>query len=239
MTVSDERVELGAAGRALVATSQPPTRVGSFSFSNDLVVLSDPRGPRAEAIRGIRTFLLGQHVHKGRRALAVCAASAGIGTTFVAANVAVALAQVGVKVLLVDGDVRNGSLQSMIRPSEPPSGLVEALRRGGSFHDYVQPDVVTNLSVMYSGGPSADAQELLAAERFHDLLERCMRDYDITILDTPPANASADARRLCAVAGYALVVAKRHETFVSDLTTLAEQLAQEHTIVVGTILNDG
>ncbi len=219
--------------------SAPEAAGETFSFSSEVVVISDPRGARAEAIRTLRTHIMAQHVDDGRRGLAICAASAGVGATFVAVNLAVALAQIGVKVLLIDGDLRSGAVEQYIRPPQVCSGLRQCLEdRDLDIALPIQPDVLDNLSIMFSGGRAGNAQELLASDRFGGVIERCLRDYDLTIIDTPPANACADGRRISTVSGYAVIVAKRHHSFINDLRVLAEQLSEDRALVIGTILNE-
>jgi Mrp family chromosome partitioning ATPase len=70
------------------------------------------------------------------------------------------------------------------------------------------------------------------------LLERCLRDFDVTIVDTPPANRCADARRISNLVGYSVIVAKRHESYVTDITALAAQLADDRAKIVGTVMNE-
>lgn len=232
---------VGSAKSDLVVAPQsaptPPRE--TFSFSQDVVMLSDSKGARAEAIRTLRTHIMAQHVEDGRRGLAVCAASAGVGATFTAVNLAVALAQIGVNVLLIDGDMRHAQIDSFVRPPRPVPGLRQWLE--GEVEDVsaaIQAEVVENLSIMFSGGVSGSAQELLARENFSEGVDRCLRDYDLTIIDTPPANSCADARRISTVAGYSLIVAKRHHTFIGDVKALAAQLREDRAVVVGTVMNE-
>jgi capsular exopolysaccharide synthesis family protein len=211
----------------------------SYLFSPDLVILSKPQGAPAEAIRVLRTYLMTHHVHEGRRALAVCAASAGVGCTFTAANLAVSLSQVGVKTLLIDGNMRDPGVDRMIRPSSPREGLRHCLASDDLyFHDAIEADVMPSLSVMYSGGVAPEGQELLAGSRFKDLMEFCLRDYEATIMDTPPANTSSNVRRISTVVGYSLLVARANHSLVGDVKILAEQLRGDHAQVIGTVLNE-
>src|ERR1700748_150683 len=90
-------------GRPPVDTRRPkPPMTLTTNASDDVVLLSNPTGAAAEAIRALRTHLMAQHVGEGRRALAVCGASHHVGRTFMAVNLAVALAQIGLKTLLID-----------------------------------------------------------------------------------------------------------------------------------------
>lgn len=212
----------------------------SFLLSPDVVVLSDPNGSRAEALRTLRTHIMAQHVVDGRRGLAVCAPAPAVGATFVAVNLATSLAQIGVKVLLIDADLRRPQVQSFIRPSIATPGLAECLiARDTDLSAYTQSEVIENLSVMFAGNPVADAQELLAGEHFSQVIERCLRDYDLCIVDTPPANSCADARRISTVVGYSIIVAKRHHTFVNDVKALTAQLREDRAQVIGSVMNEG
>lgn len=209
----------------------------TYEIPPDVVTISQPRSLRAESIRTLRTHIMAQHIADGRRGLAICAASPAVGATFTAVNLAVALAQVGVKVLLIDADLRNPQVQDFIRPSSAPAGLKQYLE--GTSDDLskcIAGQVIDNLSVMYAGGFAGDAQELLASDRFEFLLKRCLRDYDLTIVDTPPANSCADARRITKVVGYGVIVARQHTSYINDLKTLASQLREDRAQVVGTVL---
>jgi capsular exopolysaccharide synthesis family protein len=233
----------------LVAQDTPQTPAQSASapipanpahlFSPALVTLSRPQERSAEAIRALRTHIMTHHVQEGRRALAVCAASSGVGCTFVGANLAVALSQIGVKTLLIDGNLRNPGVDQMIQPPRPMDGLKQCLASPESnFNDSIDADVLPGLSVMYSGGPAANPQELLAGQRFKELMEFCLRDFEATIVDTPPANRCSDARRVSTVVGYSLLVARVNKSYVDDLKTLTVQLQGDHARVVGTVLNE-
>lgn len=208
-------------------------------FARELVTVTDPQGARAEAVRALRTHLIAQHVQGGRRALAICAPSAEVGCTFIAANLAVALSQVGIKTLLIDADLRNPMIDQFIVPEATTPGLRDCLASSEvSFSEAITAEVLPNLSVMFAGGVAPNPQELLGDERFRDLMEVCLRDFDMTIVDTPPANTSADARRISNVVGYGLVVARRDMSLVDDVRTLVGELQDDHAIVVGMVLNE-
>ncbi len=200
-------------------------------------MLSEPGGARAEAVRALRTQVMAQHLSMGRRALAVCAPSVDCGCTFVAVNLAVAFSQIGVKTLLVDGDLRTAGVDALIGPRRAGSGLRACLTEdnfniASNIEDSVQP----NLSVMHAGELALDPSELLGDAAFEGLMAACMREYDLTIIDAPPANIASDALRVCVVAGYGLIVARRDRTLVPDLKNLAGDLAANGARVIGTVL---
>jgi capsular exopolysaccharide synthesis family protein len=210
----------------------------SYGFAPSIVTLLSEGSPQADAIRALRTHIMARHLHEGRRALAICAPSVDVGCSFVAANLAVGLSQIGVKTLLIDGDLRRPALDQMIRPPRPSGGLVQALKTPDlAVKASIDADVLPNFSIMYAGQAASNSQELLATERFKVLMNYCLREYDATIVDTPPANASSDARRISGVVGYSLIVAAKDKSFLSDIRTLNTQLRADRAVVVGTVLN--
>lgn len=210
-----------------------------YELSPDLVTLSDARPAEAEAIRTVRTHIMARHLEDGRRGVATCAATPDVGCSFVAANLAVALSQAGIATLLIDGDMRHPQLEKFIKPSQPSAGLKQCLESGGRPpSDFIHQEVLPNLSVLYAGGVAHDAQELLAGDGFKRLIERSLRDFEFTIIDTPPANGVADVLRISSKIGYAIVVARAHVTRSNDIAALAKQLQEDGAEVVGTILNE-
>jgi capsular exopolysaccharide synthesis family protein len=211
----------------------------SFAVSKDLVALERQSDVAAESFRVLRTHIMARHVEEGKRALAICGASREIGATFVSANLAVALSQIGVKTLLIDGNMRKPDIERYFKPSVPVVGLTECLAAGEwEYANFIEADVLPNLSIMFSGSVPPNPQELLASERFVDLMSFCLRDYDMTIVDTPAANSCSDANRISSVVGYSLVVARRHKTFVNDLRVLVRQLESDRAIVIGSVLTE-
>lgn len=209
-----------------------------YEFSPDLVTLVADRPFEAEAIRTIRTHIVARHVRVGRRGLAVCAATRGVGCSFTAANLAVSLAQVGVSTLLVDGNLREPQVEDFIRPASLPDGLRQCVADVGLPSAYLHPEVIPNLSVLYSGGVSPNAQEILGGSPFRSVIERCLRDFEMTIIDTPPLSECADALRIASMIGYTIVVARTNISKTRDLTSLAQQLQDDGARVVGTVLNE-
>lgn len=212
---------------------------GRYVFSPSLVTLAAPSGVSAESVRAVRTHIVTQHLNLGRRALAICSPNLGAGSTFLATNLAVSLAQIGLKVLLVDGDLRDPGVGRLITPPQSGPGLAGCLQGShAAVGDFIDSDVLPNLSVLYAGAPTQSSQELLATHGFEDVMNVCLRNYDVTIIDTPPANTCADFRRICSVVGFALVVARRHKSLVPDVKALCRELVSDDTTVLGTVLND-
>ena len=213
-------------------SASPPARV------NSVMAVSGEITQSSESIRALRTHIMARHVSAGHRALAICSTTRGSGCTFVATNLAVALSQIGINTLLIDADLRKPGVARALGRQPVKADLQAALSTPVNFSDCIDRNVLPNLSVMFSAGGVRNAQELLANLRFERLMDFCLREFESTIVDTPPANIYSDARRISTVVGYSLIVARRNRTHLDDIKTLVEQLHGDHATVIGTVLND-
>lgn len=216
------------------AEAEPAER--RYTFSPDLVTLAEGRPGEAEAVRTIRTHVIARHLNDGRRGLAICGPKPGVGCTFTAANLAVAMSQVGVSTLLIDGNLRSPGLRDFIRPEEPIDIRRQAAL-GASPTENVHSEVLPNLSILYADGMMDIGEELLGGGGFRRLIDRCLRDYEFTIIDTPPTSDSSDALRVASIIGYALVVARTNITRIKDVEHLARDLQEDGARVIGAVLN--
>jgi protein-tyrosine kinase len=222
---------------------EPPSAavdLDRFEISPELVALGAfSRRKGAEAVFSLGSELLLHHFDLGRRGLAICGASQRVGLSFMAANLAVALSTSGLSVMLVDANLRSPGLDRIIRPLQEGPGLLQALTDGLAVADVVRHEVLPHLSVVYAGGVAANPQDLLESHRFPRFLESCLRDYDCTLVDTPPANGSPDGLRIAAILGYALVVVRQGVTYADDVEVLTRELRQDGVNVIGTVFNRG
>lgn len=191
-----------------------------------------------DPLQQIAAQLLARRQEHGYRAIAVCGAGPGVGVSFLAANLAIAIAETGVSTLLIDANLHRPNIDKLLPPDGPTGGLLEVLRADGvAMPEITEDDILPNFSILYAGGAAADASELLGGDRFRQVVDLCSRTYEFTVLDTPPAGRYADARRISSLAGYSLIVARRGLTFVNDIETLAAELREDGVTVLGTVLN--
>jgi protein-tyrosine kinase len=215
-----------------------PAKAPSSLFDT-IVILEAPDSIEAEAIRGLRTRIMAQHVREGRRALAICSATEDTGRSFIAANLATAMAQIGVKTAIVDANLRSPQIADLFRLDADRLGLGDYLADlDVSVDAIIRPTALPFLSVVTAGSLQANPQELLAGGRFKNFMDLLLREFDLTILDTTAASGCTDAQRVATVAGYSLVVARKHKSHVKDIGTLVNLLRADKSKVVGTVLND-
>ena len=202
------------------------------------VMVNDPHSIEAEAIRALRTRLAAQHLREGRRSIAVCAAAAESGCTYIALNLAVAMAQAGVRTALVDANLRDPMIADLCGLPLSMPGLSEYLAGDSiAMADVVDTELMPNLAVIGGGEAPPNPQELLSGVRFRGLVDQLLREYDLTIFDTAPAKICSDGLRVATMAGFSLIVSRKHQTYFEDMKTLAKQLRADRSVVVGSILN--
>ena len=203
------------------------------------VMLSASQSMEAEAIRGLRTRLIAQHLREGRRSLAVCSSATDSGCTYVALNLAVSMAQAGVRTMLVDANLRDPMIADLCGLPLQMPGLSEYLANDAmTMAEIVDTDLMPNLAVVGAGDVPANPQELLSGVRFRGLVDQMLREYELTIFDTAPANVCSDGQKVATMAGFSLIVSRKHKAYVDDVKTLAKQLRADRSVVVGSILND-
>lgn len=232
---------ISATGSEPIYNNAAPESDGEYieSAFESLVILESPDSIEAEAIRGLRTRIMAQHVREGRRALAVCSPTEDTGSSFVAANLATAMAQIGVKTLVVDANLRTPKIANMFRLDQSAPGLSDYLSNPDlGIEEVLQETALPFLSVITAGALRPDPQELLSGTRFKGFMDQLLREFELTILDTTATSRCTDAQRVATVAGYSLVVARKHKSHVKDVATLVSLLRADRSNVVGTVLND-
>jgi capsular exopolysaccharide synthesis family protein len=174
------------------------------------------------------------------KALAVTSPVPGEGKTTVAINLAVAMAQRGGRVLLVDADLRRGRIHSALRTTRSP-GLSEVLHGEIPVEQAINRlrfQGGTSLHLLAAGRPLENPALVLTESGVGELLQRLEESYDLVILDTPPLNAVSVAMLFGSAVGGVVLVARSGITAAGALTFAMEQLENIQVNVIGTVLND-
>lgn len=161
----------------------------------------------SEAFRGLRTSVLLSRARRPPRSLIFCSAEPGEGKTTVASNLAISLAQLGRRVLLIDGDMRRPSVHKLFDVPNR-SGLVTYLAGLEEWHKLVQPAGESGLDCLVCGPVPPNPAELLSSDAMRLLIRAVMAAYDFVLIDSPPMLNVADGRILAAMVEGAVLVTK-------------------------------
>lgn len=189
-----------------------------------------------EAFRGIRTSVLFSSAEEGGKTLAVTSTGAGEGKTTVAANLAIALAQAGQRVLLVDADMRKPRVGEMFN-LKPGPGLSNVLVGSAQSSESIRKSGVPGLWLLPCGQYPPNPSELLGTRRFKDFVATLTNYFDWTIIDTPPVMAVSDAALVAHIVTGVVFVVEAEETNRHLAQRALEQLDRANARFVGAILN--
>ena len=211
---------------------------GESGLSETLVAAYDPFTARVEALRALRAqLMLRWFSDAARKSLAIVSPASGEGRSYVAANLAIVFSQLGQRTLLIDADLREPS-QHRLFGLENRYGLSAVLSGRASTETIHRIPDLLDLSVLPAGVVPPNPQELLARPAFAQMLGQFGEHFDVIILDTAPAAATADAQTVAARVGAALVVAKKKRSATGQIRALAQSLVQGRSEVLGAVLNE-
>jgi chain length determinant protein tyrosine kinase EpsG len=224
--------------RAVARQYDLPCPPAGRILNDELVVAAEPFHRRAEELRALRTQLLIRWTNGAakQRVLAVVSPGAGEGRSYVAANLAVAFAQLGERTLLIDADLR-GPRQHQIFGVPNRVGLSAVLSGRADGAAVVPLTDFGRLALLPAGAVPPNPQELLSRRSLGILLHELRATFDVIFIDTSPALACADAQCVAFRAGSALVVNRRDHTRVGDTNHVVKDLSEAGTHVVGAVLN--
>ena len=207
------------------------------SVKNGLLSLeSDPHGRHAESIRRLRTNILFVDVTTGGHSFVVTSSVPGEGKTTTTINLALAMADAGSKVLLIDGDLRNPSVASTMG-LDGSFGLTTLLLGQAEPEDVVQRWRETNLHVLPAGPVPPNPSELLGSEPMEVLFGKLSHDYDFILVDSPPVVPVIDAVLINKLTHGLIMVVGAERTKKRDLASAVQSLETVDAPVAGFALN--
>lgn len=208
----------------------PAARVRDFNDSLDL------RAPGMEAYRVLRTNLQFVDVDTTEKVLIVTSSLAGEGKTTTAVNLAIAHAQAGQRVLLIEGDLRRPRASRALGLDQS-IGVTTVLIGKVSLEEATQVHANGMLHVLSSGVIPPNPAELLQSNAMGDLIDRARSEYDVVIIDAPPLLPVTDAAILAAKADGAIVVVRHGRTRRDQVGTSASRLSQVDAAAIGFVIN--
>jgi polysaccharide biosynthesis transport protein len=209
----------------------------------ELVTWQRQRSLIAECFRTVLTSIMfSENGGRAPRVMVIASANPSEGKTTIATNLAIALSEIGHRVLLVDADMRRPRLHKLFEKKND-LGLSELLREK---HSLEKSDIVSaaretwipGLHVLTSGPYAANASTLLYSARLPELIHAARHSFDTVLIDSPPMLHIADARLLAKHADTVLLVLRAGRTTRAAATTARQKFAADGTPVLGTILTD-
>lgn len=199
--------------------------------------LSPKYSALSEAFRSLRTSVLLSGPEQPPRSLLVSSAQPGEGKTTVSTNLAISLAQLGQRVLLIDGDLRRPSVHRAfeIRGS---LGVVSYLTGQQDWRMAVEKISLPGLEVLVSGPVPPNPAELLSSDKMQKLIEQALEEYKFVVVDSPPLLNVADSRILATLVDGVVMVVKGGETPRELALRARGYAANVGARVIGVVLNN-
>jgi non-specific protein-tyrosine kinase len=236
----DDRVRSSAGVESLAGLptlAEIPNINGELG-AGKLVAALDKQSPIAEAYRMVRAHLDAAELDQPIRTIVVTSAEPLEGKSTTTANLAVALAQTGKRVVVVDADLRRPTLHTIFQRTNA-RGLATALRRQSneSISDHLMPSGIENLHLMPSGPSMLNPTELLGAQRLSMLIEELKTQADLILFDSSALLHVVDPMLLMRGCDAALLVVHANKTRIEALIKARDQIVQSGTRLLGVVLN--
>lgn len=190
-----------------------------------------------ESYKSIRTNVSFALSTVDKKVFAVSSPNPGEGKSTTSANIAIALAQGGNKILLIDADMRK-AVQHKIFGLKNKKGLSSAISKMAKLEECIQKNVMDNLDVMTAGPVPPNPSELLASENMGAILEELSKEYSMILIDTPPVNVVTDGMELAKYISGIIVVLRYGRTTTEDIDDAIKKIEFAKMNMLGFIMND-
>lgn len=208
-----------------------------LTLKRRLLAHNSPKDPVAEQYRTIRTNIQFSNVDQDIKTIVLTSSGAEEGKSTTSSNLATVYAQQGLKVLLIDADLRKPTGHYTFR-LENHIGLTNVLTRQSTLAQAVQESEIPHLSVLTSGPIPPNPSELLASAQMAELLKEMKKQFDMIIFDTPPILAVADAQILANQVDGTILVVSSGKTEKDAALKSKELLSNAKGKLLGVVLNN-
>ncbi|NIF23025.1 polysaccharide biosynthesis tyrosine autokinase [Candidatus Pantoea multigeneris] len=207
-----------------------------LSRRREVLALTSPDSLTVESLRSLRTSLHFAMLEAKNNILMITGAVPMVGKSFISANLASVIGLTGQRILLIDGDMRRGSLHETFGFSSRV-GLSNVLGGKKTIQEVIQVTQIPSLHVITRGQAIPNPAEMLTGKTFNNMLAWASENYDLVIVDTPPVLSVTDACIIGQIAGSSLVVARFELNTVKEVALSIQRLEQTGVNVKGCILN--
>lgn len=224
-------------GAANTRATDGPKQIGPAPPPGELIVVDEPMSPAAETFRMIRTHLAFMSKEAPLRSFVVTSALPLEGKTTVSSNLAIALAQFGRSVLLVDSDLRRPRLHRVLE-ADNNLGLTTLVEGRTTLSAALHETKIDGLNVLTSGPIPPNPSELLHSDAFERVKEDLLKHFDYVLFDSPPMGAVTDAAIIAPQVDGVLLVVRAGTSTLHAVSSARKQLDSVSAHLLGAILND-
>ena len=200
------------------------------------VVSGQPGSIVSEAYRILRAAMLLSRPGEPPRKILFTSATQGEGKTTTVGNVAIAFAQMGVKVLVIDSDLRRSRFHTIFEVENQP-GLTELLTGQKTMDEVILSTTVENLFVVSCGASPPNPAELVGSQKMADTLAALRAHYDYIFLDAPPVIPVSDATLLSSMVDGVVLVVGGQKTPKRLVRNARKRLGAAQAKILGVVLN--
>ncbi|MGD0480635.1 MAG: polysaccharide biosynthesis tyrosine autokinase [Terracidiphilus sp.] len=212
---------------------------GTPQDRQQLIALWDPKSNGAEAYRSMRSSLLLSSIDNPPRVIVITSSFPAEGKTTTALNLAIVLAQRGERVLLVDADLRRGSLYRVFGIPNQSFGLSTVLTQPGTHQDLPTPlPELPTLHVLPTGPRPPNPAEMLSSNRMEGQMRQWKQQFDRIVIDTAPLLAVSDTQALAVRADAVVLVVRAGVTRKRALIRARDLLWRVNAPIAGVVVND-
>lgn len=204
---------------------------------SEIISQKNPKSIIAESIKILRTNLQFSNVDGTLKTITVTSSVPGEGKSFTSSNLAVAFAQLNMKVLIIDCDMRRGLQHKQFMVSNA-NGLSDLLiDNSPEYARYIKPTSVENLFIVTAGTVPPNPSELLSSKSFEKFVEVAKEVYDIVIFDLPPVTVVPDAAIVASKTDKTVIVSRIKVTPMEELEKTKKMLENVGANIAGVVVN--
>lgn len=213
------------------------TMIEGDDYQDKLISLIQPRSPISEAFRVLRTNMRFSAIDKPLRSVMLTSPGPGEGKSVTLANLAVATAQAGLKVIIVDTDLRR-PVQHRLFNLPNRHGLTDAILHPAlGVDEFLQNTGIENIRILTTGPLPPNPSELLASERMQEVIVALMHSADFVFFDSPPSLILADAAILATRVDGVILVSDYGSTHLKEVKNSVVDLQRGHANLIGLVIN--
>ena len=212
-----------------------PNRKSNASAHSSSILIPNGDFKANESYKAIRTNMLHLLKDVPSKTILITSPYANAGKTTTSANLAIAFAQLGKKVLLIDADMRKPTIHKLFSTHSTP-GLSNILADKAT-KDIIKSTNYENLYILTAGNIPSNPSELLHSDIFSNLIAELSNEYETIFIDAPPVDAVTDAVIISPQAAGTVLVIRQNSTEKEELLRTVQTLRKVNANILGYVLN--